>query len=63
MNDKIIRRLLIIASAGLAVSGIIFSCIYIFEETKNNTYLCLALGSIVLSNLFNVVRGLTEKRV
>lgn len=57
MDQKTINILLIISSMGLLVSGVIFLCLSIFTEPKNNTYLCVALGCIVLSNLFNLIRS------
>ena len=62
MKEETVKRLLIIAGLGLAVEGIIFLCLAIFTAEKNNTYLCLALGCIILSNLFNIIRHQHEKR-
>lgn len=53
--NKLINTLLLVSSAALVTSGIIFLCLSIFTEPKNNTYLIVALGSIVISNLFNVI--------
>ena len=61
MDNKTIKTLFVIASAGLAIAGIIFLCISIFGDKSNNNSLIAALGCISLSNLFNVVRGLNEK--
>ncbi len=61
MDNKTIKTLFVIASAGLAIAGIIFLCISIFGDKSNNNSLIAALGCIALSNLFNVVRGLNEK--
>ena len=60
MDDKTIKILLVIASVGLAIAGIIFLCISIFGDKSNNNALIAALGCIMLSNLFNIIRGLNE---
>ncbi len=48
--------MLIIASAGLAIAGIIFLLVAIFDEDKDNWMLISALVCVILSNLFNVIR-------
>ena len=62
MDKNAKNRLYIVASAGFAVAGILFLCLSIFTEPKNNTYLCIALASVVLSNLCNVIRAQTNKK-
>lgn len=62
MNMKGINRLLAITSAALLLSGIIFLCLSIFKETKDTTYLCIALADIVLANLFNIIRIQNNKK-
>lgn len=57
MNDKTNDLLLMIASAGLAIGGLILIAVEIVSETKDNTLLGLALMSILLSNLFNLIRA------
>lgn len=56
VDQKMRDRLLLIASIGLTAAGIIFLCLSIFTEPKNNVYLCAALGTILLANLFNLLR-------
>lgn len=56
MDKKTISKLLAIASVGLLISAAIFICLCFFSTEKNNTYLGIALGSIILSNLFNIIR-------
>lgn len=56
MNQKTTNTLLLIASAGLAIAGIIFLCVEIFGETKSNWELCSAIVCVLLSSLFNVIR-------
>ncbi len=55
-NQNTTTTLLIIASAGLAIAGIIFLLVGIFDEDKNNWMLISALVCILLSNLFNLIR-------
>lgn len=62
MNNKTGNKSSVVASVGFAVAGIIFLCLSIFTEPKNNTYLCIALASIVLSNVFNVIRAQADKK-
>lgn len=56
MNKKLINRLFIITNCILLLLGIIFLYLSIVNETTNNIYLCIALGSILLANLFNIIR-------
>lgn len=56
MDRKKTNTLLLIASAGLAVAGIIFLFVEIVGEDKSNWVLASALFCILLSNLFNIVR-------
>ena len=44
MDNKTIKTLFVIASAGLAIAGIIFLCISIFGDKSNNNSLIAALG-------------------
>jgi len=62
MDNKTIKTLLVIASAGLAIAGIIFLCISIFGDKSNNNALSIALACVLLSNLFNVIRVLNNKK-
>ena len=55
-NQNTTTTLLIIASAGLAIAGIIFLLVAIFDEDKDNWMLISALVCVILSNLFNVIR-------
>ena len=56
MERKLLNRLMLIAIGGLIFAGILFICLCIASETKNNTELFLALGCGLLANLFNIVR-------
>lgn len=57
MNKQTVNKLYIIAGIGFAIAGIIFLCLSIFTEPKNNTYLCIALVSTTVSNLLNIIRA------
>ena len=61
MDKNTQSKLYLIASVGFAAAGIIFLCLSIFTEPKNNTYLAIALAGTVLSNLFNVIRSQANK--
>lgn len=61
MDNQTISKLLLIASVGLTLAGILFLCLSIFTEPKNTTYLSIALGSILLANLFNLIRAQNSK--
>lgn len=56
MDKKLISKLLTIASVGLLVSAIIFICLCIFADEKNNVYLLISLSSLILSSLFNIIK-------
>lgn len=62
MDKKTVNTLYIIASVAFAVAGIIFLCLSIFTEPKNNTYLSIALVSVVLSNALNIIRAQVNKK-
>lgn len=56
MDKKMIKRLLTIASVGLLLSAAIFICLCLFTAEKNNIYLGIALGCLIFSSLFNIIR-------
>lgn len=58
---KTINNLLLISSGGLAVAGLIFIIISMFEDNKT---ICLPTGlfCVVLSNLFNIIRTIGVKQ-
>lgn len=56
MDKKMIKRLLTIASVGLLLSATIFICLCLFMAEKNNIYLGIALGCLIFSSLFNIIR-------
>ena len=61
MDKKIIGKMLTIASVALLLSAAIFICLCFVSDENNNTYLGIALGSLILSNLFNIVKRQTIK--
>ena len=56
MDKKIICKLLTIASVGLLLSAAIFICLCLFSAEKNNIYLGIELGRLILSRLFNIIK-------
>jgi len=56
MENKTTNTLLTIASVALAVAGLILLLVWIFGETKDNWALAMALSSIILANIFNLIR-------
>ena len=62
MNKKLINTLIAIVNCTLIISGIIFLCLSIFTETKDNTYLIIALISTLIANLINVIRTALLKK-
>ena len=57
MKTDVLNRILLIVCALLAVAGLIFVCISIFSDTKDQYSLIMGLGCVALSNLFNIIRG------
>jgi len=56
MKLDIINGLLIVSVLGLNTSGLIYLCLNMFVE-HSSMNLNIALGCIVLANLFNFVRN------
>ena len=56
MDKKLISRLLTIGSVILLISAMIFICLCIFVDEKNNVYLFISLSSLILSSLFNIIK-------
>ncbi len=56
MDKKLISKLLTIGSVILLVSAMIFICLCIFTDEKNNVYLFISLSSLILSSLFNIIK-------
>ncbi len=62
MNEKSKKMLFIIAEIMLVVCTIVFLCLSIFTESKNNTYLNIALACTLLFNVINLIRLRKGKR-
>ena len=56
MDSRAITRLLLIASIGLTVSGLLFFGIYLLAEPQNKICIILALINLLLANLFYLLR-------
>lgn len=57
MDQNLRNRLLLIASLGLLIAGILFLCLSIFSEPQAaHTFLPGALGCILLAGLLNLLR-------
>ncbi len=64
MNRKTTNTILLICSVLLAISGLIFLLVSIFGEAKaDNWALNSALASIILANIFNIIRIQLNKRL
>lgn len=61
MDKKLRNKLFIISSIGLLVAGAVFLGISIFDDSSDTGYLAAALGCIVLSNLFNLIRQMDNR--
>ena len=61
MDKKLISKLLTIGSVILLISAMIFICLCIFTDEKNNVYLFISLSSLILSSLFNIIKRLYIK--
>lgn len=62
MNKEKTDILLLIASAGLAIAGMILLCAGMVDETKGNWSLPSALVCVALSGLFRVIRIFFNKK-
>ena len=62
MKKKTLIKVLFVLSLLLVVSAVVFLCLSIFTEPKNNTYLCVALVNILLSNALNLIKNKVNKQ-
>lgn len=62
MDKKVLNRLLVIASLGLILAGVILFGISFFDGNETTTPLNIALVYILLSILFNVIRLMIIKK-
>ena len=56
MDKKLINKLLTIGSVILLVLAMIFICLCLFLDEKNNVCLFISLFSLILSSLFNIIK-------
>lgn len=63
MDKKLINRLFFIVSICLLIAGVVFLCVSIFGNHKTIMPLEYALGCILLSNLFNIIRQIKNKKI
>ncbi len=56
MDKKLINKLLTIGSIILLVLAMIFICLCLFADEKNNVYFFISLFSLILSSLFNIIK-------
>ena len=56
MDNKMRNRVLLIVSILLAVGALIMIIAEILSDTKDNSVLYTAIVSIILSNVFNLIR-------
>lgn len=49
------NKLLLMIKICLIISGVVFICLSIFTEQKNNTYLILSLASTTIGNIMNII--------
>ena len=56
MKKENINKLLMIASIGLILSGIIFLVISFVDKSSKNPYLGVSLLCVILANIFSIIR-------
>lgn len=56
MDKKLLNRLMLISIVGLISAAVIFICVYIFGQDKNNSLLMAAMGCNVLAGIFFAVK-------
>lgn len=61
MDKNMLNRLFIISSLGLLIAGAVFLCISILRGNNTTTPLAIALGCVLSSNVFNIVRQMNNK--
>ena len=61
MKKENINKLLMIASIGLILSGIIFLIISFIDKSSKNPYLSVSLLCVVLANIFSIIRNYQGK--
>ena len=61
MKKENINKLLMIASIGLILSGIIFLVISFIDKSSKNPYLSVSLLCVILANIFSIIRNYQGK--
>ncbi len=61
MKKENINKLLMIASIGLILSGIIFLIISFIDKSSKNPYLSVSLLCVILANIFSIIRNYQGK--
>lgn len=61
MKKENINKLLMIASIGLILSGIIFLIISFIDKSSKNSYLSVSLLCVILANIFSIIRNYQGK--
>lgn len=61
MKKENINKLLMIASIGLILSGIIFLIISFIDKSSKNPYLSVSLLCVILANIFSIIRNYQVK--
>lgn len=61
MKKENINKLLMIASIGLILSGIIFLVISFIDKNSKNPYLSVSLLCVILANIFSIIRNYQGK--
>ena len=61
MKKENINKLLMIASIGLILSGIIFLIISFIDKNSKNPYLVVSLLCVILANIFSIIRNYQGK--
>lgn len=62
MKKENINKLLMIASIGLILSGIIFLIISFIDKSSKNPYLSVSLLCVILANIFSIIRNYQGKQ-
>ena len=61
MNKETVNKLILIASIMLVIAGACFLSASLWGNHENNAPLACALGCIILSSLFNIIRQIRNK--
>lgn len=57
MDDKVRDGLLMLACGGLQIAAAVFICLSIFAEGNHDVKLYVALGCLVISGLYSIIRN------